>query len=196
MPDWWEVKYGLQVSVKDANGNPDDDIYLNLNLEEYQKGLNPNQSDYIFVINAAGAVFLLDSGGEFVDSDLDGTPNWWERKYFGNETSTPSASDTDGDGQNNLSEYIAGLDPTNSASVFKIESTTLDPESNGMMSVEWQSQTGRTYHIYFSETVSGLSGTPTYTVVGNGAILSQAISKAGRTKLFCRISVELTNAPE
>ena len=65
-----------------------------------------------------------------------------------------------------------------------------------MMTVEWQSQTNRTYHVYFSETISGLSGAPTYTVVGNGATLSRAINKAGRPKLFCRISVELTDAQE
>lgn len=194
MPDWWELKYGLLVNTNDANGNPDGDSFLN--LEEYQNGLIPNQSDYIFVIDAEGGIFVLDSGGEFVDSDLDGIPDWWERKHFGNETSTPATLDLDGDGQDNFSEYIAGLDPNDSSSVFKIESTDLEPEANGMMTIEWQSQPGRTYHVYFSETIGGLSGSPTYTVLGNGATISRSISKEGHSKLFCRISVELTESPE
>lgn len=194
MPDWWELKYGLLVNTNDANGNPDGDSFLN--LEEYQNGLIPNQSDYIFVIDAEGGIFVLDSGGEFVDSDLDGIPNWWERKYFGNSTSMPATQDADRDGQDNYSEYVAGLDPTDPSSFLKIESTEVDPESNGLMTITWLSQTDRTYHIHFSETIPGLSGPSTYTVEGNGTTLSRSVSKSGRDKLFCRISVEMTSSGE
>lgn len=45
------------------------------------------------------------------DTDQDGLPDWWERYYFGNLTSTSSA-DPDGDGLTNLDEFTYNLNPT------------------------------------------------------------------------------------
>ena len=57
------------------------------------------------------------------DSVGDGIPDWWRAQYFGaGGTNTNSVScatcDADGTGQNNLFKYVAGLNPTNPASVF------------------------------------------------------------------------------
>ena len=43
LPDGWEVLYGLNPLVNDAGMDPDGDGYTN--LEEYQKGKNPNKKD-------------------------------------------------------------------------------------------------------------------------------------------------------
>jgi hypothetical protein len=43
MPDTWENTYGLDPLVNDANGNPDHDVYSN--LEEYQNGTSPTAYD-------------------------------------------------------------------------------------------------------------------------------------------------------
>ena len=192
MPDWWEDSYGLNRVVNDASNNPDSDLYTN--VEEYQRGLHPYQSDYIFVIDGEGGLFLLDTGGEFVDSDLDGIPNWWERKYSGNSTTFSPTLDADHDGQNNLAEYIAGLNPLDASSVFEINSASLDTAPQGVMTVEWQTKKGRTYHMYFNENVGQLNGTATFTVIGDGTMKSKEVSKSGRTRLFCRISVEMSPA--
>ena len=58
----------------------------------------------------------------------DGLPDWWRAQYFGgNGTTTNYLScangDADGTGQNNLFKYLAGLNPTNPSSVFRITST-------------------------------------------------------------------------
>jgi hypothetical protein len=45
------------------------------------------------------------------DSDYDGLPDWWELKYFGGYGQT-GGGDYDGDGINNLQEYLNGTDPT------------------------------------------------------------------------------------
>jgi hypothetical protein len=45
-----------------------------------------------------------------VDSDHDDLPDWWEWKYFGN-LSQASDDDYDGDGVNNLYEYLWETDP-------------------------------------------------------------------------------------
>ena len=39
-------------------------------------------------------------------------PDWWQMKYFGNLNQSPEG-DYDGDGVNNLDEYLEGSDPTN-----------------------------------------------------------------------------------
>jgi hypothetical protein len=60
-----------------------------------------------------------------VDSDGDGMPDLWTEEYFGHPTgqgadNSLATDDADGDGFSNLQEYLAGTDPTNSASYFHI----------------------------------------------------------------------------
>ena len=46
-----------------------------------------------------------------VDTDGDGLPDSWEIQYFGNLSQGPNG-DPDGDGKSNMTEYLAGWDPT------------------------------------------------------------------------------------
>jgi PKD repeat protein/endonuclease/exonuclease/phosphatase family metal-dependent hydrolase len=50
----------------------------------------------------------------------------WQIQYFGSTTNPAAAAsaDPDGDGQNNLAEFLAGTDPTNGASALHITSIT------------------------------------------------------------------------
>jgi hypothetical protein len=51
----------------------------------------------------------------------DGIPNGWKQQYHFNPFDPAlAAEDPDGDGMSNLQEYLAGTDPTNSASYFHI----------------------------------------------------------------------------
>jgi len=43
MPDWWEKRYNLKVYVDDADEDPDDDDFTN--LEEYRNGTDPTVAD-------------------------------------------------------------------------------------------------------------------------------------------------------
>jgi len=45
------------------------------------------------------------------DSDSDGIPDWWELKYFGSFTGCDAGGDANGNGVNNLNEYLLGHDP-------------------------------------------------------------------------------------
>jgi hypothetical protein len=63
------------------------------------------------------------SGGPFVDADGNGLPDAWEVHHFG-----ASGIDEDGhgdaDSMDNRSEYVAGTDPTNALSTFRLEVVT------------------------------------------------------------------------
>jgi hypothetical protein len=55
---------------------------------------------------------IVDIGiDEFIDSDGDGLPDWWEQRYFGDTTSAEPDGDPDGDGFDNLKEYNIGTNP-------------------------------------------------------------------------------------
>ena len=52
-----------------------------------------------------------------LDSDNDDMPDAWETYYYGAPDVNDADDDFDGDGYNNLSEYLHGADPNNSNSV-------------------------------------------------------------------------------
>lgn len=86
-----------------------------------------------------------------VDSDGDGLPDTWETAHGLDPESASglhgAAGDFDGDGQSNLSEYLAGTTPNNAASrlaIIEVERT-----SEGAR-LSWASVPGKRYHIAFS----------------------------------------------
>jgi beta-glucanase (GH16 family) len=72
----------------------------------------------------------------------DGIPNGWKQQYgFNPFDPTVAAADPDGDGMSNLQEFLAGTDPTNSASYFHIIS--IAPQGNDVL-ITWTCGGGRT----------------------------------------------------
>ena len=80
------------------------------------------------------------------DADNDSIPDAWELAYSGSITGLLSSADLDADRQSNLAEYIAGTDPTNAASYFRMDS---HPEGANFV-VEWTAATGRVYAVYWA----------------------------------------------
>ena len=98
-----------------------------------------------FTVRYAGETTLRLTDLVIVDSDHDGLPDWWEDKYGLNKNdSTDAALDADGDGASNLSEFFAGTDPKNPASVFRL--VTLQPEA-GALRIRWSTVGGKTYVV-------------------------------------------------
>jgi hypothetical protein len=106
--------------------------------------------DKLVITNACG--HFIHSGGSLIVGTLvldpnlsavgDGIPNGWKQRYgFDPFDPTVASADPDGDGQNNLAEFLAGTDPTNSASSFRIVSFA--PEGADVR-VTWQTGVGKT----------------------------------------------------
>jgi len=72
----------------------------------------------------------------------DGIPNGWKQQY-GLNPFDPSvaAGDADGDGCNNLCEFLSGTDPTSSASSFRITSVAT---TGSDVAITWAAGLGRT----------------------------------------------------
>ena len=72
------------------------------------------------------------------------TPYWWLAQYGLTNFAADAVADTDGDGLLNWQEYIAGTNPTNPASVFRI--STADVEPQGTV-IRWTSVSNRLYSL-------------------------------------------------
>ncbi len=80
----------------------------------------------------------------FYDSNSDGIPDAWGIQYFGSATGGLASANGDADPADNGSEYIAGTDPTNSASFFSITNTAAVAEG---FVLEWEAVAGRVYSV-------------------------------------------------
>jgi len=118
----------------------------------------------------------------------------WQVQYFGS-TNNPNAApsvDVDGTGQNNLFKYVAGLDPTNPASVFvlSVASVTNQVVQENLMFNPLA--TGRTYTPQFStDLVNGAwSPLPGYTgPLTNGNQVTITDTNAIDLQRFYRIDI-------
>ena len=98
----------------------------------------------------------------------DGIPDAWRLRYFLTLNNMLSATnaDGDGDGMNNLQEYLAGTDPTDPKSYFKNIGT--DPAAAQQPQdcvISWPSAIGKQYVIQRSPSLS----TPIWTSVGTNS---------------------------
>jgi sugar lactone lactonase YvrE len=91
---------------------------------------------------ATNQLRVIYASGSF-DGNGDGLPDAWQIRYFGCVSCSNAAPgfDADGDGASNLQEFLAGTDPTNSASAFQILSIA---EEGSDLRVIWMTGIGRT----------------------------------------------------
>jgi len=108
---------------------------------------------HTYTTSGTDTVMLVVSGPSGVSTNIQqncivvgpipNPPEAWQMQYFGC-TDCPQAAgaaDPDGDGQNNLAEFLAGTDPTNSASAFRITGVTQEGDD---VRITWTMADGRT----------------------------------------------------
>ncbi len=88
---------------------------------------------------------IFNSGPAAGDSDGDGLQDDWEIAHFG-DLSQGARDDADGDGVDNITEFLAGTDPTDPADAFRIVLIERDPFT-GEISLTWSSVPGMRYRV-------------------------------------------------
>jgi hypothetical protein len=90
------------------------------------------------------------------DGDHDGIPDDWELSNNLDPANPADALlDADGDGSNNLQEYLTGTDPHMRESAFRIDDIRLG--SNGLPMVRFTASSNKTYRV---EARSGVNPGP------------------------------------
>jgi len=106
----------------------------------------------------------------------------WQIQYFGS-TNNPAANpgvDADGDGQNNMAEFLGGTDPTNNASAFRI--ICVIPTNNDIL-ITWQAAADHTNIVQAAPDLNGSysSISPNIVIVGSGEVTTNFLDIGGST---------------
>ena len=116
----------------------------------------------------------------------DGIPASWREHYFGARYQTnPRAmanADPDGDGANNLEEYLAETNPMDPQSVLKVLSI------HTVLVVTWNSVSNVVYSILRKDNMNSTNWTAVASVQANASITSFTDYSATNTKAFYWIS--------
>jgi len=130
--------------------------------------------------NQTGDVFYLRLGD--TDSDQDGLDDSWEWTFF-NGLERDGTGDFDGDGQTDETEFRAGTNPADDASILSV--LRLTRAGDGAVTLLWSAVPGKTYQVqvryalgipgWLDEpgTVTAISGTASL-VHQSGALAEQA----------------------
>jgi CubicO group peptidase (beta-lactamase class C family) len=129
---------------------------------------------------------------DLFDANGDGILDAWQIHYFGSTSSTAAApsADPDGDGLNNLNEYINLTDPTNAASVTRLNASPIANRQS--VALNWFAARGRIYNI---ETTGSLSSPNWQALAGatdvvgdNGMrVITNSVSGKGFYRLRARL---------
>jgi hypothetical protein len=94
----------------------------------------------------------------------------WQVFYFGSTTNAAAAptADPDHDGMSNWAEFLAGTNPTNSASVLRV--TAVAREGNNLR-ITWTMGSGKTNVLQRANSLGGASNfTDAFTVLTTGSV--------------------------
>jgi hypothetical protein len=87
------------------------------------------------------------------DFDHDGLPDIWEVARGLNTNDAADATlDLDGDGLNNVQEYLAGTDLLETTSILRIES--IQPLAGGGVLLQFEASSNRTYSVQTREAIA------------------------------------------
>lgn len=140
-------------------------------------------------VDTNGNIFVADANNNCIreispDTYGIGIADWWQLKYFGRIGIDPN-SHPDNNGLNAFEDFWAGLNPTNPASVFKIESAT---ENRNGTQISWDTVSGKSYAVQRSSDLVSWT-TIASSILGTGSIMSYTDTIPSRIPEFYRIVV-------
>lgn len=150
---FWPYKLDYADPAANATATGENDID---NVEQVYIA-TPVAGKYTAVVDYDGTLqdgeqwYSLLVSGPGSDSDGDGMPDYWETEFFMNPTGAVATADPDGDGTDNLTEYISGYSPTDPGSVFEITESTPPPGGNAPFILVWNPVAGRVYDVWWSD---------------------------------------------
>jgi len=169
------------------------------------------QADKLVMTNAGGQFIrnggTLIVGSVVLDPNLsavgDGIVNGWKQQYSLDPLDPSLAKeDTDGDGMNNLQEYIAGTDPTNSSSALRVVGVA---RQGSDVLVSWLAGGNRTNALQAARSPLGVyfNISPSIVIPDVGEIVTNYLDRGAATNATCRVyrvaaratSVEAAKAP-
>ena len=189
----WNITNTWGYLLVEISGPGTNDLGVTMTWK--QRTYDTNTATYLYV--ATTNVFSYTAVNRYQDSVGDGIPDWWRAQYFGGTGTTTNSiscasADPDHDGMNNYQEYLAGTNPTNTASVFKIQSLT---NSAAGFTINFQSAWGRNYTLYSATNLAAgtWAAVPSQaTILGDGGVDALTDSTtATNTQRFYRIGVSL-----
>ena len=140
-------------------------------------------NDFNGATDVFGVVLPAVTGG---DTDLDGMDDDWERTHFGSLAPTAEA-DADGDGRSNRDEYLAGTNPTEATSVFRVGLGQLGANE---LTLTWTSQPGVNYVVETATALAPMSFQPAgLAISGDGTVKSATVAVTGETG-FVRVRAQ------
>jgi subtilisin family serine protease len=163
----------IDTTTSSPDGSPiyNDGQPLTVRLDRQAAALSGQRLPRILLLHHFGLpgermdIVTLDLSQD--DADHDGLLDWWEQLRFANLTTATKDTDSDGDGASDGQEYLAGTNPTDPKSVFKVLSVTRASPRN--IAVRWSGIAGQTYALErstnllkgFTETIrDGIKATP------------------------------------
>jgi hypothetical protein len=152
----------------------------------------PNYYNIDAEVNNAIASIATWPDYDLFDANADGLLDAWQIHYFGSTTSPAAApgADPDGDGLNNLNEYINLTDPTSARSVTKLHASQV--ANSQSVTLDWLAARGRLYTI---ETGTSLTAGAWQPLVGAtdavGANSPVSITNAPSIATFYRLKTRL-----
>jgi len=106
----------------------------------------------------------------------------WQMQYFGCTDCLQAAAttDPDGDGLSNMQEFLAGTDPTNSASAFRIISIAREADD---ALITWSTAGGHTNVVQAAPDLSGSYSivSPNIVILGGGDTMTNYLDVGGMT---------------